>query len=234
MVDETVLGSGVLGLKRTEQSLLRTENLDSGCRVLCKVHQAPCVGDQAGPNKLADQDSQVGRNGLHPVLQVLIQLRAVLANGQDLVAQGLDVFKILAADLGTHGHGSTLLELGLQLLGQESRKRGVASICAHAHRFHALCVENVVCDDLSHFREVPPVPFLNAHGVSVELLIQVIQQSDGLDNHDIHLIRAELQFEARQTVGQTKGHGLQVIGVNLSQQAVQLGPDSTDQLAALA
>ncbi len=35
VVDETILGRVVLGLQRTEERLLRTEDLDGTCWVLC-------------------------------------------------------------------------------------------------------------------------------------------------------------------------------------------------------
>jgi len=40
---------------------------------------------------------------------------------------------------------------------------------------------------------MPSVPFLKTHGVVVQLLVDVIQQADGLNDHDVYLIRREFQ-----------------------------------------
>ena len=43
-----------------------------------------------------------------------------------------------------------------------------------------LCVGDVVGHDLGHLGEVPAIPLPHPHGVRVQLLVQVVQQADGL------------------------------------------------------
>ena len=91
MVDETVLGCVVLRLERTEQCLLGTQNLDGTCWVLREVQQASCMADESCADKVADERGQVGCDGVHAIPEVLCELRAVGGDGDDLVAQRVDV-----------------------------------------------------------------------------------------------------------------------------------------------
>ena len=67
-------------------------------------------------------------------------------------------------------------------------------VLAVAHLQNDLRVLDVVQHDLLHLGEVPAVPLLHTHRVDVDLLVQLVQQADGLDDHRVHLIRAELQL----------------------------------------
>jgi hypothetical protein len=67
MVDETVFGSIVLGLKSPEESFLGTKNLYSGSGVLGEVHQTSGVTDESGTDKLAYKRGKIRGDGLHSV-----------------------------------------------------------------------------------------------------------------------------------------------------------------------
>ena len=69
-----------------------------------------------------------------------------------------------------------------------------------------LGVGNIVDNDLAHLGEVPAVPLLDTHGVRVELLVKVVEKGDGLDNHGVDLVGAELELVTRERVGQTEDH----------------------------
>lgn len=101
VVDETVLGGGVLGLEGTEEGLLGSEDLNGGSWVLGEVDQAAGVGDEAGTNKLTNEDGEVGGDGVHAVLKVLKELLTVLVHLDDLVAELRDVEHIKVVDLHT-------------------------------------------------------------------------------------------------------------------------------------
>ena len=70
--------------------------------------------------------------------------------------------------------------------------------------------ESPLCRCVAHLGEVPPVPFLNPHRVSVDLLVQLVQQADSLDDHGVDLIGGELELVAGEGVGEAEGHGLEV------------------------
>ena len=91
MVDETVFWCIVLGLQRTEQRLLSTEDLDGTCWVLRKAEETAGVADQTSSDKVSDEGGEVGCDGVHAIPEVLCELRAVGGDGDDLVAQRVDV-----------------------------------------------------------------------------------------------------------------------------------------------
>jgi len=119
VVDQTVLGRVVLGLERPEQRLLRSEDLHRRGRVLGEVHQATGVADESRTDELADQRRQVGRDGLHSVAQVVGQLRSVLGDGNNLVAERVDVAHVGVGDLGTHRQLGGGLDGRLEVFGED-------------------------------------------------------------------------------------------------------------------
>ena len=75
-----------------EQRLLCSQDLYSTSWVLGQVQQAAGMSNQSGTHKLAHQHGQVGRNGLHPALQVVEQLPSVLCQCNHLrEAAGISV-----------------------------------------------------------------------------------------------------------------------------------------------
>jgi hypothetical protein len=117
MVDETVFGSIVLGLKSPEESFLGTKNLYSGSGVLGEVHQTSGVTDESCSDQLANEGSEIGCDGLHPISQVLGELSSVLGDGDDLVTERVDVGHVGVGNLGTHGQLGGGLESSLEVLG---------------------------------------------------------------------------------------------------------------------
>ena len=117
-------------------------------------------------------------------------------------------------------------------------------VLAETHLQNHLRVLNVVQNDLLHLGEVPAVPLLHTHRVDVDLLVQLIQKADGLDDHRVHLIGAELQLVAThhstppdapaETVRQTQNHSVHVLVGNGIQQRVHLVANSTHQLVHTA
>ena len=55
-------------------------------------------------------------------------------------------------------------------------------------------IGEVIDNDLGHFGEMPTIPFLNTHSISIKFLIEIIQKSNGLNNHGINLIRGEFEL----------------------------------------
>lgn len=132
VVDESVLGRVVLGLECSEKGLLSSEDLDGGSGVLGEVEERSSVRDESGSNKLSNEGREVGRNGGHSVSEILEQLDSVLGDGDDLVAQGVDVVDVGVGDLGTHRELSSLLEGSLEVLGKDVLERGGRAVGSEA------------------------------------------------------------------------------------------------------
>jgi hypothetical protein len=180
VVDETVFRRVVLGLERSEQGLLGTQDLDSRGGVLGEVHQASGVADQSSTDKLTNERGEVGRDSLHSVSEVVGQLSSVLGDRDDLITKGVDVSHIGVGDLGTHGQLGSRLDSGLEVLRKDELERGGRSVGSETwewlifvardprrgltHRLDNLGVGKIVDDDLAHLGEVPSVPFLKMSG----------------------------------------------------------------------
>mmetsp|Transcript_5496 Transcript_5496/g.13902 ORF Transcript_5496/g.13902 Transcript_5496/m.13902 type:complete len:342 (+) Transcript_5496:700-1725(+) len=204
MVDQAVLGRLVLCLQRAEQRLLRAQDLHRARRVLRQVDQRPGVADEARAHQLAHQHCQVGRDGVHAALEVVVQLDAVLAEAHHLVRQLLDVVQVVLADLRPHADHGRVLEVVLDLLIKYPGEVVVRRPGAITHEEHGLGVLHVVGDDLGHLGEVPAVPLAHAHDERVDVLVQRVDQRDGLDDHVVRAVHVELHLGARVTVRQAQ------------------------------
>ena len=72
------------------------------------------------------------------------------------------------------------------------------------HEQSDLCVALVVRHDLDKFGEMPRVPFPDAHRESVDCLVQLIENSNSLDDMVVVTLHRELNFRARISVTKTK------------------------------
>jgi len=55
-------------------------------------------------------------------------------------------------------------------------------------------VEIIVGDDLDQFREMPAVPFADTHDEGVDVLVEGVEESDGLDDHVVGPLDVELHL----------------------------------------
>ena len=77
---------------------------------------------------------------------------------------------------------------------------------------------------------MPAVPFLDTHGVGVELLVEHIERCDGLDNHGIDLVGREAQLVSRQGVGKTEsGRGF-LRGKKIGKERGEVFADGTEYI----
>eukprot|EP00123_Amoebidium_parasiticum_P006096 comp17151_c0_seq1/m.15966 comp17151_c0_seq1/g.15966 ORF comp17151_c0_seq1/g.15966 comp17151_c0_seq1/m.15966 type:complete len:323 (+) comp17151_c0_seq1:1239-2207(+) len=192
------------------------------------------MGNQTGTNKLTNHAREVGGNGIHACLEVVVQLRAVLTNGDHLLAQVDNVGHILLAHVATHADLGSLLNVINHFLWQNIRQIRVLDVGACLHLAHDLGVCKVVGHQLRHFGEVPAVPFTHAHAICVQLLVKIIQKRNCLDDHGVHLVRGELQLVAGERVGETKSHGMEVTLGGTSDKRLHLIPDAPHKLCNIA
>lgn len=128
----------------------------------------------------------------------------MLGEVDDLLSESAGGLQVLLGDLGTHTDLSGSLHGGLDLLRQDARQIGVLGVCAEAHLEDNLGVGKVVVQDLGELGEVPAVPFLDAHGVCVQLLVEDIETGNGLDDHGVDLLGRELELVTGERVGKTE------------------------------
>ena len=66
------------------------------------------------------------------------------------------------------------------------------------HCLNSLGISQIISHYLAHLWEMPAIPLTTTHDVVIKLFIQVIKKRNGLHNHGVNLIWAELEFVARQ------------------------------------
>ncbi len=124
---------------------------------------------------------------------------------------------------GDHGGFADLLD---QFFIHEVAEVSVAGVEAGLHGEDDLGVGDVVGKNLGEFGEMPAVPLLGAHGVLVDFLVEVFEESDGLDDHHVDLFGRELELVAVQGVGKTEGGLVELFGGDVSEESVDVGLDS--------
>ena len=98
-------------LERAEERLLGSQDLHGGGGELGEVQQRAGVGDEPRADELADHHGEVGRDRVHAVLEVLVELDAVGGEVQHLRGELLDVAEIALADVRAGGDQRGALEL---------------------------------------------------------------------------------------------------------------------------
>ena len=106
----------------------------------------------------------------------------------------------------------------------------IVRVATNAHLEDRFAVLDVVQHDLLHLGEVPAVPLLHAHRIDVDLFVELIQQTNRLHDHRIHLICAELQLVATQAVRQTQNHGMHVLGSHRVDESIHLATNASHKL----
>ena len=66
------------------------------------------------------------------------------------------------------------------------------------HCLDSLRICQIISDYLAHLGEMPAIPLTTTHDVVIKLFVQVIKKRNGLHNHGVNLIWAELEFVAWQ------------------------------------
>lgn len=225
MVDETVLGSVALGLERSEQSLLGTENLNSRGGVLGQVGQAAGLGNQASSDSLANEGSQVGGNDTHLVHKVSAEALAVLRQAQGTVGEQHDIVHVRFGDIPTHADAGRVDDFpGDALVVIDNGGQIVQLILVQgalvANEDGQLDVLMVVRDDLDELREMPAIPLPDAHAESVDSLVELVESRNGLNDVIVVLLNAKLHLGARVGVSQTK---LSAVNIALLELLEKLG-----------
>jgi hypothetical protein len=235
VVQQTILGGVTLGLQSTEKSLLSTENLDGGGRVLGQVGQATSVRDQTSTDDLTNQRSQVGGDNAHLGDQVLVKLLAVLSKADNTLGKGNDVLHVGFTDLLAHtvlGGIDDALGNILVILHESGNVVQVIiiQVLLVLDEECDLGVTLVVRDNLVQFGEVPRVPLTNTHGEGVNGLVKLVKDGDGLNDVVVVTLDGELDLSAGVGVTQTKLGGIHVALAELVQQLGEVQTDATEKI----
>lgn len=117
-------------------------------------------------------------------------------------------------------------DTGLEDVGEVE----IVRVATNSHLQDRFAVLDVVQHDLLHLREVPAVPLLHTHRVDVDLFVQLVQQTDRLHDHRVHLVRAEFQLVATQAVRQTQNHRMHVLWSHRIDESIHLVTNASHEL----
>ena len=117
-------------------------------------------------------------------------------------------------------------DTGLEDVGEVE----IVRVATNSHLQDRFAVLDVVQHDLLHLREVPAVPLFHTHRVDVDLFVQLVQQTDRLHDHRVHLVRAEFQLVATQAVRQTQNHRMHVLWSHRIDESIHLVANASHEL----
>ena len=97
--------------------------------------------------------------------------------------------------------------------GSELRQLCLCEVFLRANEFRDACVLVVVGDNFDELGEVVSIPFAYPHREQVDILVELIKESNCLDDHVVNPVDVELQLGARIGVTQAKLSFRQVIAL---------------------
>lgn len=235
VVQKTVLRSVALSLQSSEESLLSTKNLDGRRRVLGEVGQATSVRDKTSTDNFSNQRRKVRCDDAHLGGKVSVQRLAVLRKADDSVGESNYVLHVGLGDFLTHtvlGGVNDALSDTLIILHESSDVVQVliGQVLLVLHEQSELGVALVVRHDLDEFREVPRIPFTDTHRECVDSLVQLVEDSNSLNNVVVITLDGELDLSARIGVTKTKLGSVHVTLAKLLQQLGGMQSESTEHV----
>eukprot|EP00341_Mesodinium_pulex_P012853 CAMPEP_0116924700 /NCGR_PEP_ID=MMETSP0467-20121206/23674_1 /TAXON_ID=283647 /ORGANISM="Mesodinium pulex, Strain SPMC105" /LENGTH=348 /DNA_ID=CAMNT_0004603593 /DNA_START=384 /DNA_END=1427 /DNA_ORIENTATION=+ len=208
---------------------------------LAKPIKEPAAADELGADQLADQDGEVGGEHHHAVLQLGGEVLALVEHVVDAAAQLLHLLHVLLTHVHAHADVRGFLHLLQQLFAAQNLQQLLLVCVEFVHdgepgfdfqdHFH----QNLnVGHDFDDLGEVPAEPLFEAHGLVVHFPVDFLEQVDGLDDHGVHLVAGELEFEAGGSVGQAERHGAHVALREVSQLVGNVFTQQAEQVVVLA
>jgi len=232
VVQKTVLRSIALSLQSSEESLLSTKNLDGRRGVLGEVGQATSVRNKTSTDNFSNQRRKIRGDNAHFGDKVSVQRLAVLRKADDSVGESNYVLHVGLGDFLAHtvlgGVNDTLGDT-LIILHESSDVVQVliGQVLLVLHEQSELGVALVVRHDLDEFGEMPRIPFTDTHRECVDGLVQLVEDSNSLNNVVVITLNGELDLSARIGVTKTKLGSVHVTLAKLLQQLSGMQSEST-------
>mmetsp|Transcript_71989 Transcript_71989/g.158972 ORF Transcript_71989/g.158972 Transcript_71989/m.158972 type:complete len:327 (+) Transcript_71989:757-1737(+) len=191
------------------------------------------MGDQPGANDLADQSGQVGGHQIHLGLEVVMKGLSHICQFDDFTGEVLNVFHVHLDDILAHRHLQGFQNLIGHLFGATGLGQGLLVACiaiSDTNNLGNLGIGDVVCDDPRELWKVPGVPLTNTHGEGVDVLVQVVQQGNGVHNGFVLTIGIQLHPMPAESVAKAKTCLIQVVLTQVLHQTVEVHAAPAEQL----
>lgn len=188
--------------------------------------------DKTSTDNLSNQCRKVRRDDAHLRDQVAVQRLAVLRKADDPLGERDHVLHVGFGDFLTHtvlggvndALGDTLIILHK---GSNVMQVLIGQALLVLHEQSKLSVALVVRHDLDKFGEMPRVPFPDTHRECVDSLVQLVEDSDSLNNVVVITLDGELDLSARVSMTKTKLGSVHVTLAKLLQQLRGMQSEST-------
>ena len=89
--------------------------------------------DQSGANEISNQGGQIRRNRRHSISKILGELCTVSGDGDDLVAESMNVVDVGVGDFGAHGYFGSSFEGSFEVFREDRREICRGGVCSEAH-----------------------------------------------------------------------------------------------------
>ncbi len=230
----THLGRIALGFEGAEKSLLCAEDLYRAGWVLAKVGQGARVANEAGADALAKESGETGGDEVHFLGEVGREGLAVVGDGDDARGEGRDVEHVDVGERRAHGTGGGVDDVlrSRGIVAEEGGEvgelvDGEGLLCAD--EFGDAGVLVVVWHELDEFGKVVAVPLAYAHGEEVDVLVELVEESDGLDDHVVDAVHVELYLRARVGMAEAELGLGEVVGLQTFEQLRRVEADAADE-----
>ena len=185
------------------------------------------MGDQPRSDRLSEEGGKVGSDEVHLLDEVGLESLPVVGEVNDSVGEVGDVDEIDRSDVGSHGSSSSIedvlspdLVVVQNLLHVLEVRLGKPALVSDELGHPGVLV--VVGNESDELGEVPSVPGMSkiglsasevakertktssnsplshSHGEGVDVLVELIRESDSLDDHVVGSVDVELEEERRR------------------------------------
>jgi hypothetical protein len=231
----TYLGRVALGLERAEERLLRAEDLDRARGVLAQVREAARVRDEARADALAEERGQARRARVHLLGEVARERAAVLREGHHAAREHADVQQVDLGEPGAHrAAGGVEHVLRADRVVVEDRgelwQLVLVEALLLADEERAARVLVVVGHDADELGEVVAVPLADAHRERVYVLVELVEERGGLDDHVVDPVHVELDLGARVGVAEPELRRREVARLEPAQELGCMQTHAADEL----
>ncbi len=169
--------------------------------------------DKFGSHIFANQAGEVGSNDFHPALEVALNFSPELVHLESLLAKILQACNIEVTDFLSHrvlgSVKDTFRELSIGGFFLDFFESG-SSGGSISNEMDQLYENEVVWNDPGELGEMPRIPFFDAHGKSVDILVEQFEQTDRLNDGLILPVHVQRNLVAREGVGQTQSRLFQL------------------------
>jgi len=166
------------------------------------------VGNQFRSDSSSNKGVKVRSNSVHSVLKVNLEFFSEGDEFSDTLSPLFDLDNISLRHVLSHRGLGSLDNLGSLLFIEDNSSDFsvdfVLNIFLTLNEVDELGEDDVIVDDFSEFREGPREPLLQSHAESVDILVQLLNKSDGLGDRLVLSVNVKGALLTRELMTETQ------------------------------